>query len=79
MFLDEVIIEPNDPIELEIRGVSVHAADLIRNQVKILDEENKFSETLNSIVIDTYLWTFAMDNKNKCQDLPHHKTRTIFY
>ena len=75
--LEEDIIEPNDRLEVEIRCVSLHAIELIREATEKINDTK--CANINSVMIDTYLWSYAMKNQNDCQSLPHHKTRTYFY
>lgn len=76
-FLEEEIIEPNDRLEVEIRCVSLHAIELIREATEKMNDLK--CANINSVMIDTYLWSYAMKNQNDCQSVPHHKTRTYFY
>lgn len=68
--------QPGDNEEVEIRGVSVHAATLIANELR--DNHPEFAK-ITDVVVDTFLWTYAMLDKNQCQKLPHHLCRTVFY
>ena len=77
-YIAERLIEPNDPLEVEIRGVSVHAIEKIKVAIARMDKQQQFPD-INSVMLDTYLWSYAMKNHNHCQKIPHHKTRTYFY
>jgi len=70
-------IAPNDAMEIEVRGVSVEAIERIRLATTSLGSDTL--PRLNSVMLDTYLWSYAMKNRNQCQDIPHHQTRTYFY
>ena len=81
-------ISPGDELEIEIRGNSIWAIELIYVAVKKMalgDEtlrhlsEKELTLFLNSVIIDFYLWDFAKGNLDHRNDLPCHKTRTIFY
>lgn len=82
------IIPAGDRLELEIRGNSIWAVELIYQEVKAkakMDSEfsllspEKLSLIINSVIIDFYLWDFAKEKLEGSTDLPCHKTRTIFY
>ena len=82
------IIPAGDRLELEIRGNSIWAVELIYQELKAkaktdtefsLLSTEKLSLIINSVVIDFYLWDFAKEKLEGSTDLPCHKTRTIFY
>ncbi|XP_045187701.1 queuosine salvage protein-like [Mercenaria mercenaria] len=67
--------------EVEIRGCSVWATELINQETrKIMDADADGKKLLvNSILIDHYLWDYRRDNADKMTDLPFHKIRCIYY
>ena len=72
--------------EMEIRGCSIHAVDLIAqgiNEAVTLEYEatgQHGNETaINSVLIDFYLWDFATENFEQVKEFPEHKTRSIYY
>jgi len=82
------MIPPGDRLELEIRGNSIWAVELIYQEViKKSKTDSEFSSLLpaelnliiNSVIIDFYLWDFAKERLEGLTELPCHKTRTIFY
>lgn len=59
---------PHDSCEeVEIRAVTVWAAELIRQKL----------ETMTANDIDNTIWLMSQDVRDKAK--PHHRTRTIFY
>jgi hypothetical protein len=69
-------------MEVEIRGVSIHAVELLKKE---MIEQFKTTPddkiVVNSILIDYYLWDMR---REKCKEIdaagiPFHKTRSIFY
>ncbi|KRT81417.1 hypothetical protein AMK59_5259 [Oryctes borbonicus] len=66
------------PTEVEIRGCSIHAVELIKLYVS-----NKIDnpQKINSILIDHFLWDFRRKNAKKILTdvLPFHKTFSIYY
>ena len=82
------MIPVGDRFELEIRGNSIWAVELIYQElVKKSKADLQFcslspdelSSVLNSVIIDFYLWDFAKEKLEGVTQLPCHKTRTIFY
>jgi len=68
-------IPAHDPREVEIRAVSLHAIELL------VAEINKSAEIkINAVIVDNLIWEYAMKTFFQRDDeLPHHRTRTIFY
>ena len=63
-------------LEIEIRGCSIHAVELVRNELKLkLSTDGRF----NAVTIDFYLWDEAKRLGAEISQFPIHKTRTIFY
>ena len=82
------LIPAGDQLELEIRGNSIWAVELIYQaliQKSKVDShfgslsQEVFNSVLNSVIIDFYLWDFAKEKLEGITELPCHKTRTIFY
>ena len=68
-------IPANDRLEVEIRAVSLHAIELL---VAKINEMNPIK--VNSVIVDNLIWDYAMKTFfGKDDELPHHRTRTIFY
>jgi len=83
------IIPPGDPLEIEIRGCSILAVELIKKQLitvietalvnNEIDKNDLKNQKINSILIDFFLWIYAKTHKEELNLTPIHKTHTIFY
>jgi hypothetical protein len=79
--LYEIIKDPShqlasgDVREVEIRGCSIWAVELIRR--KIAELEPDFA--INAILIDFFLWDYAKANPEQLAAIPIHHTRSVFY
>lgn len=73
----QTILNNGDEEEVEIRGCSIHAVELVKN----LAQEKLGHDKVNSILVDYYLWDFRRkyDMELKKQGLPFHKTFSIYY
>lgn len=74
----ETVLENGEEDEVEIRGCSIHAVELLKEYVqKKMDEK----ETVNSILIDHFLWDFRRKNNKEIveRNLPFHKTFSVYY
>jgi len=69
--------------EIEIRGCSIHAVELLRDCVlKELAEKGANKDVLdivNSITLDFFLWDFARAHRKEMNHLQFHRVRTIYY
>ncbi|KAG9286768.1 hypothetical protein G9A89_012318 [Geosiphon pyriformis] len=69
-------------LEMEIRGCSIWAVELIRriivNELKKFSPEDDATLPLNAIILDFYIWDFATANKSM-MSIKAHRTRSIFY
>ncbi|PRP77812.1 hypothetical protein PROFUN_07754 [Planoprotostelium fungivorum] len=72
------LIPPGDPREVEIRGNSIMAVEMLREKMSALIGSHR-SHPLNSIVIDFYLWDTAKSLGDKLNHIPIHRTLGIFY
>ncbi len=76
------LLENGSTEEMEIRGASIHAVELIRGKMVELASRSTASSVPvpNSIQIDFYLWGFRRDNATEIDiKSPYHKVRSIFY
>ncbi|KAF2745161.1 hypothetical protein M011DRAFT_448057 [Sporormia fimetaria CBS 119925] len=70
------LIPSGHPREMQIRGCSIWAVELIRREMKALDPETP----VNAILIDFYLYDLAKQREKAGEDaIPHHRTRSIWY
>jgi hypothetical protein len=52
----------------------------IENQNENESDSNSIQkQPLNAVVIDYYLWNFAKQHTQLLENIPIHKTKTIFY
>ncbi|KAI4465176.1 hypothetical protein MML48_3g00013489 [Holotrichia oblita] len=72
------IFANGDPMEVEIRGCSIHAIELVK--LYVWNEMDK-PDKVNSILIDHFLWDFRRKNAKTILThiLPFHKTFSIYY
>lgn len=75
------IMENGSQEEMEIRGCSIHAVELICAQVRsFLTSVNKAdSFQVNSIIIDHFLWDFRRQHAEELSTIPFHKVVSVFY
>lgn len=75
------LLENGQVEEMEIRGASIHAVELIRAQmVKLASASGITLPMPNCIQIDFYLWGFRRDHAAEIDNKsPYHKVRSIFY
>ena len=75
-----VLLENGSQYEVEIRGSSIHAVELIKSKIKELAKGRGHDSVPNSIQIDFYLWGYRRDNSKLIdQKTPYHRVRSIFY
>lgn len=67
--------------EVEIRGCSIHAVELIREELKHLPpiEFQEDSLQINSAIIDYFLWEYRRRFAKELSVYPYHKVRCIYY
>lgn len=72
------IFENGDAMEVEIRGCSIHAVELLK--LYVITKIDR-PEAVNSILIDHFLWDYRRKNAKKilAEILPFHKTFSIYY
>lgn len=69
-------IATGDPWEVELRGCSIWCVELIRREIVRLHPE----ATVNAILIDFFLYDSMKEReRDGVEDLPHHRTRSIWY
>lgn len=73
------LIPSGDPMEVELRACSIWAVELIVRELKAL----RPPRTVNSILVDFYLWDTAKELQQEFDGIgnqvPCHRTRSIFY
>ncbi|KAJ8938638.1 hypothetical protein NQ318_015937 [Aromia moschata] len=71
------VLKNGDNNEIEIRGCSLHAIEMVKDYaVKILGDRK-----INSILVDHFLWDFRRKHAEEIlnKNLPFHKTFSIYY
>ncbi|OTF74014.1 DUF2419 domain containing protein [Euroglyphus maynei] len=68
------LIMNGDPFEVEIRSASIHAIELVREQLMMVG-----LNAPNSIQIDFYLWGYRRNNSKQIDCSPFHRVRCIYY
>ncbi|KAJ4338390.1 hypothetical protein N0V87_003933 [Didymella glomerata] len=70
------IIESGHTWEMQIRGCSIWAVELLRREILLLKPDAK----VNAILIDFFLYDLAKEReKEGAEAIPHHRTRSIWY
>ncbi|KAF5400167.1 hypothetical protein PHET_06188 [Paragonimus heterotremus] len=77
------LIPNGNPMEVEIRAASIHAVQLIVQQVKQRLRELLTQPTeihCNAILVDNYIWNYRRDHAQAIDEtIPMHRTRCLFY
>jgi hypothetical protein len=74
------MFENGDREEVEIRGCSIHAVELIREEIaKNQQSAMPANLRLNSSMIDFFLWEYRRRFAKELARIPYHKCRCIFY
>ena len=62
--------------EVEIRGCSIEAVELIVEEIKSLDPQ----ATVNAVIVDFYLWDTAKEQEKRNTEIFEcHRTRSVYY
>lgn len=72
------IIEFGNPWEVELRGCSIWAVELIVRLIKAADPPRH----VNAILVDFFLYDTAKEREaagKEIEMMPHHRTRSIWY
>uniref|UniRef100_A0A1A9WR83 Queuosine 5'-phosphate N-glycosylase/hydrolase n=1 Tax=Glossina brevipalpis TaxID=37001 RepID=A0A1A9WR83_9MUSC len=76
------VLENGDPMEVEIRGASIYIVEQVKDAVLKLFQD-KYPEidisTINSIMIDHYLWSYRRQHAKDLDYIPFHKVLSIYY
>lgn len=74
------LLAPACQLEMEIRGCSIWAVELIRNALlALLPTPLPAGSHVNAITIDFYLWDYAKLRSADLAAVPIHRTRSTFY
>ena len=77
-------IESGENLEIEIRGCSIWAVELLRREM--IKQHPEAEDKVNAILIDFFLYDTIKEREDKAtadgkesEMLPHHRTRSIWY
>lgn len=75
------LFQSGDLHELEIRGCSIWAIELIKQRIQAILKEENLDRSLapNSILVDYLLWDYAQDYREQMKEVPIHLVRSAFY
>lgn len=74
------LLSSGDRREVEIRGCSIWCVELIKDRFcKLVQERDTQTCSINSAVIDFYLWPYAKQHHKEMAHIPIHHTRCIYY
>lgn len=68
--------------EIEIRGCSIHAVELVNEEIKNLIASgsiNLENVVINSVLIDYYLWLYRRKYAEELEHIPFHKVYCCYY
>ncbi|CAH2306001.1 Hypothetical predicted protein [Pelobates cultripes] len=75
------LFQNEDVEEIEIRGCSIWAVELICEQIEELFRKNggKMNNEITPVLIDHFLWDYARDYRDEINVVPYHRVRCIYY
>ncbi|XP_040296748.1 queuosine salvage protein-like [Bufo bufo] len=78
---EDWLFKNGDREEMEIRGCSIWAVELVCDHLRELFEKNgeKMSNEINPVLIDHFLWDYARDYREAIKEVPFHRVRCIYY
>ncbi|XP_063238163.1 queuosine 5'-phosphate N-glycosylase/hydrolase [Bacillus rossius redtenbacheri] len=72
-----VPLESGGRDEVEIRGCSIRAVELVRRRA--LELEPGLESRLNCVLVDHFLWDFRREHAARLEAVPFHRTRCVYY
>lgn len=72
--IKNTILRHNSDLEMEIRGNSIWAVNLIQEYI-----QTKTKSHVCAILIDFYIWDYVTKDRKAFENIPFHKTRSIYY
>ncbi|XP_035229912.1 queuosine salvage protein-like isoform X2 [Stegodyphus dumicola] len=75
------LLENGDRYEVEIRGCTIWAVELMCQYIKGKQAQGEVEQSIlfNSILIDNYLWDYRRQHAKEMEHIPFHKVRCIYY
>jgi len=74
-----LLLESGHRWEQEIRGSSIEAVERVTRKVKEELSKKKVQATVNSILVDQFLWGYRREHSEVMKSIPYHKVRSIYY
>lgn len=82
----DALLENGSREEVEIRGVSIRVVEMVLDRLKeilpnlsLATSDDDKALVCNSIVIDHFLWDFRRAHAEELENIPFHKTLSIYY
>ncbi|CAH1783510.1 unnamed protein product, partial [Owenia fusiformis] len=77
----DTLFQSGDQLEVEIRGCSIWAVELIVREARELmaKDESLKDNSMNAIMVDHYLWDYRVAHAIETNHIPIHKIRCIYY
>ena len=76
---EDKLLEPGHRWEQEIRGCSIEAVERVTRRVRDVLESKGVEATVNSILVDQFLWGYRREHCEVMKSIPYHKVRSIYY
>ena len=76
---EDKMLKSGDRWEQEIRGCSIEAVERVTRRVKEVLEVRGLKATVNSILVDQFLWGYRRQHAEVMKSIPYHKVRSIYY
>ncbi|XP_068101238.1 queuosine 5'-phosphate N-glycosylase/hydrolase [Hyperolius riggenbachi] len=78
---EDWLFQNGDREEMEIRGCSIWAVELVCESLQELFEKKgeKMNNEINPVLIDHFLWDYARDYREEIKVVPFHRVRCIYY
>ena len=73
------LLRSGDRLEIEIRGNSIWAVELIRKEIVHKIQHGHKDKHINAILLDFYIWDYSKTHAKEMMDIPIHHTRSIHY
>ncbi|XP_064466416.1 queuosine 5'-phosphate N-glycosylase/hydrolase-like isoform X2 [Ornithodoros turicata] len=79
MLAKDLIMENGQREEMEIRGAMLHACELVREELSRRAKDDDVLGSINSVLVDYFLWDYRRKHANDLDHIPFHKVRCIYY
>ena len=75
------MFQNGDIMEMDIRGVSIWAVELlVKRMNELIKEDNGLTGVhINAVLLDHFLWDYRRKHDAKTRCIPFHKVRCIYY